>query len=60
LNDLDIEKKLNKIENNQEYYIFKLISKDFNLYRNINLLFYFESEDEQSNINAINEILWTT
>jgi hypothetical protein len=60
LDEFDVKRELNEIKNNQEYYNFSLISKDFNLYRNINLLFYFEEEKENDEIDAINEVLRKT
>lgn len=39
----------NKIINSQEYYMFILKSKDFNLYRNINYIFYLENRDTKWN-----------
>lgn len=36
---VDIE----NIKNTEEYYIFKLTSKEFNLYRNISLILYLEN-----------------
>lgn len=33
------------LKNDSEYYNFKLKSKDFNLYRNINLIPFFKYED---------------
>jgi hypothetical protein len=32
------------LKNDLEYYKFKLKSKDFELYRNINLIFYLEKD----------------
>lgn len=57
--DLKLEKKLEEIENNDVYYKFFLISKDFNLYRNINLVFYFEGNREEISIEkALREDCW--
>lgn len=42
-----------KLNNNLEYYILKIVSKDPNLYRNINLIFYLEDK----NWNNMNEML---
>lgn len=60
LDELGIKRELDKIENNQEYYNFILLSKDFNLYRNINLLFYFEEDNEDTDLASINEVLSKT
>jgi hypothetical protein len=35
-----------EIENKSEYYNFILISEDFNLYRNINLTFFFDKPED--------------
>jgi hypothetical protein len=43
----------NEILDSREYYNFKLKSKDFNLYRNINLIFYLESNmDKMIKLNT--------
>jgi len=43
----------NDIKDSLEYYTFKLTSKDFNLYRNINLIMYLE--DKKTSWNNLDE-----
>ena len=45
-----------EVSNNDNYYNFKLISKNFNLYRNINLIFYLEDEEGKNNMTEMIKI----
>ena len=46
------------LENSKEYYKFTLISKDFNLYRNIGLIFYLEYKDWNNMDEMIRKNTW--
>lgn len=49
---------INKLENTAAYYFFTLKSKDYNLYRNINLIFFIEDEEYRNMEKALKKNTW--
>ena len=58
IGEIEIETNESELKNNKEYFIIRLKSKECNLYRNINTIFFFEDEKGKENMDEMIE-KWT-